>query len=430
MNRKLLLSLSPIISFAPIATVSCVNPFTDNDLLKNAQRHNKNNSIFANKSFDEFKQKLIKSNIYPTNTEQEKEEFNKVLLSFQNFFEKDIDDINYLTLDKFNISFKIENAKLTNKLIVFKDRKKVSTSSNITTNAQILLMDYLFSKSPFGHTVLNKVWTDSSRVEKTLYQPLDHEGSNIFTFDKSAADVNVDSTIIIPNAIINSLKNDEFVTVQSIETFIKAYKHTISVLSKFIKKIDETNEHNLLNSLAPIYYVLENPKHNFWINKNYAPTEEGVYAMFTKDGFAKLEQNIENRITDFAKDPEAFYKKHKNITNKHFHDDENISEFMKTIEKYNQGIGRLGWTEVVTYSLYFNFPADIQILDFKDKQNNKIYLIQFTDAEGNSILVNPVADFKKDSTTIYKNKNELTAAGYTLDTSNILGQNIQNSVWK
>ncbi|MBU4690631.1 hypothetical protein KQ874_02925 [Mycoplasma sp. ES3157-GEN-MYC] len=430
MNKKLLLSVSPIMSLAPIATVSCVNPFTDNDLLKTAQRHNKNNSIFANKTFDEFKQKLIKANIYPNNTDQEKEEFNKVLLTFKNFFDNDVNEINYLTLDKFNVLFKIENAKLSNKLVIFKDKQKNIINANITSQAQILLMEYLFGKSPFGHTVLNKIWTDNTKVEKTLYEPLEHEGLNVFTYNKSVADVNIESTIIIPNAIVDMIKNNEFMATQSVETFTKAYKQTISTLSKFIKKVDQTNEHNLLNSLAPIYYVLENPKKDFWINKNYAPTQEGVYAMFTNEGFAKLDQNIDNRITDFANDPEAFYKKHKNITNKHYADKENIEEFTQTIQKYNEGIGKLGLTELVAYSLYFNFPADIQILDFKDKQNNKIYLIQYTDAEGNSILVNPVADFKKDSTTIYKNKNELAAAGYTLDTSNILGQSIQSSVWK
>ncbi|WP_029608803.1 hypothetical protein [Mycoplasma simbae] len=429
MNKKILFSLSPLTLAAPIATLSCVNPFEDNEIIAKARFQNSNNNIFNNKTYNDFITLLDQSNIYQT---APAEQYAHVKTVFSNVF-KNLNSVRYLTLEQFNEAWNISNLNINNTFVTRDAQGKFNRQSVvIKKEALALFVEYLFSSSPYAYNLLNKVWGDSSQAsdEKLFYK--DMQGSQATKSVKNAfspADVNVNTELIIANEYSNLFFNEAFKKQANLETFKQAYRNIISVANKVIAKLADA-EQSTLSALAPIYYVLQNPTFNEYINQNYATDKSGKFAMFKASAFKQLEA-VKERIYAFAANPSEYYqaKKASQLINTVFIN-RHEETFNQRVAQYNKGIGKYGLSELVAFALYSINPANIQILAF-DKAGTKEYLIQFKHG-ANTYLFNPAADFKnanENQISLYTTKAELNAAGYTL-VDDLFGSTYANSIWK
>lgn len=420
MNKKLLLS-APILTISSLATVSCVNPFKDHEMIAKARVHDTKNNILNGKNFEEFKKNFIAKNIYSNEAER-----NNVLSVFEKAF-KNLNDVKYLSLTNLLHSFKINKLELNNE---YTDKEQNSIKqADIKLEAQVAFLEYILGKTPFAYSQLNKS-TETQRKSSVKNKTI-----NLF-IDKNPIDNKISNIVNIPQLISKMVEHQDFIKNPTVENAQKAYQHTVETLSKFIYKINDVEQRQYLDVYAPIYYVLNSPSPKKYVNANYAVSEEDRFALVTSERQNELEPNLAVRASEFAADPEAWYTKNSSLINPIFDKDFKGDKakpasgtFYGSLERYQKGISSFGFAQLVAFAMYLTNPTDIQLLAFnKTTDNSKHYFVQFTNGE-NKVLFNPVADFKKDTVTKYTTKDELTKAGYTLD-NDLLGSSYQNSPWK
>ncbi|MCT4469946.1 hypothetical protein [Mycoplasma sp. HS2188] len=411
MKKKLILSLSAISVATPITVVSCSNPFKDTEGIKNAKFQYNNNNIFKNKSYAQFESQYL-SRLYPQNTQQEKEDYKEVSKVFKRFFDN-IDDVLFFDMQLFHQKFILLGNKLNNVYSsVDEDGDVERRYAALNKNSLIALMQYMYDNTPYSYNVLNKVW------DGTKYRDIDTFNENIvFEFNKSPVDTEIDAISIIPNEVFEIFRSNEFRNNPNFSNFKLAYRKIIDTYQMLIHKIDE-HEHPIQKALAPIYYVLKNPTPNKYINENYASTIAGKYALIKPKEFAKL-GDAQKRITEFTKDPITYfnYLKENKFLNDAFNATTNKFKqtFDEAIDAWKQGIGKYGFVQLIAFSLYLDNPTNIQILAF-NKNGDKTYMVEYNDGT-HKYLFNAIADFQnsdKTSLTIYENKDQLQAQGYTL----------------
>lgn len=409
MKKRLILSLVTISASTPLVAAACVNPFQDNNIIKKARLHYNQNKILATKTFEVFKDKLIKSKIYPTNSDQEKQTFNYVLATFEKFF-KSLDKSSYLHLELYRENFALNEIKLNNQQ---KDEKGNNVAAPIKKEAQVLLLEYLFDKSPFAYKQL-----ENTRLNKKIK-------------DKNSVETNIDFTaldnsvlpVYFPNVIADINYSDKFVKNDNLENFKSAYQLVLQNGRKIFKNLNTDAKFNdgFTRSLAPINYVIKPEKTDNddkkAINQNYAP-DKSNFTMFSVENFAKLEQDVKARIFDFAADPQAYLNKNIKYATRSFKDNknENKMNFDEAVKRYNNGLSRYGLAEYVAYALYSIRPTQVQFFAFTNKSDKSTrYMVEYT-LNNQSYLFDVEKDFlskeNNSQPTIYSSKNELNKAGY------------------
>ncbi|QBF34663.1 hypothetical protein EG856_01865 [Mycoplasmopsis phocirhinis] len=426
MNKKLILSLATVSIISPISVVSCSNPFKDSQAIKNAKFQFEHNNIFKNKSFAQFQSQYL-NKLYPQDSEQQKQDYIHVSNVFRQFF-NNLDNILFFDSQLFHQKYILLGNELNNTYTAnAKDGKKETKFVSLTKQSLIALMEYMYANTPYSYNVLNKVW------DNTLYRDINKLENKIeFKFENSPANPQINNISIIPNEVYEMFKSNEFRLSPNLETFKLAYRKIIDTYQVLINNISE-QEQVIQKALAPIYYVLQNPTPERYINENYASDVSGKYALIKPDAFKFLGQSSQ-RIIEFASDPDAYYAKlnAQNYINEAFNkaDTKFKQTFDLAIQAWKQGIGKYGFAQLIAFSLYLNNPTNIQILAF-NKANTKTYLIEYTFGQ-NKYLFDPIADYQnqdKTSLTIYSNKQQLQQQGYTLSEDTLSALNVE-SVWK
>ncbi|BAP00972.1 hypothetical protein MCAL160_0358 [Mycoplasmopsis californica HAZ160_1] len=441
--KKLLLTLAPLATITPLATISCVNPFRDNQTIKKARNLHTKNNLLNNKSIDEFKKILKDKNIYSS-----EDELNEVIKAFENSF-KQLRASYFVSLDQFREFWQINNLVISN-YYTKEDQNGQIVHVKVPLKKEViqLFAHYIFAKSPFGYSLLHK-------EQKLIKDLVANEDSIKFEGPNSPISNSLENYVIIPKLLSERMYTEEFYQNATIDSFTKAYTNVMKVLSKFVYGLGE-EETNTTNALLPIYYLLKNPKDNpnsadesyKYVDNMYTSNAGGEWALFKPEILHSLnEKDYNSLIDEMSKDILKFavkYIKEDKISNQFIYS--HLDGLSNNINQYKKGIGSYGLAELVAYSLYSINPTNIQILA-TTKNNKTVYMVQFVDKEGNSVLVNPssyiesVADKNKRLTTdphssytaqpikIYRTKVELNNDGYTLVDDQVIS-NPTHSKWK
>ncbi|WP_406616932.1 hypothetical protein [Mycoplasmopsis adleri] len=424
--NKLLLPATASTLVAPVALVSCINPFKEEQGIKDAKYFSLNNNIFQGKSFAEFESKILAPK---WGKEPKYEGIKKVFeKSFRDFTHQD-----FISLEEFYYQFLDISIPIYIKYNDPKTHKTVRANLNKDMIEAYLL--YLFEDTPYQHRFLSS--THKEAYEKLLNPDAVEERID-FQFSNFTDDNEVEIQGILPKIALNNLFEDLSLRKDNNEAnLLTYYKNIMQTLSKFINEYDAEHEHTIQQSFAPLYYLTRSPKG--YLTSTYTVTNAGETSTF-KGKYDKLPKNA---LEEFTKDPKKFVEEMtaKGYVSKVWLKNADWQEEFEKAVKNGGKVGKFGLAYFVAYLIYYQVPKNVQILQFKHNAGSTVntrFLVQYS-INNKLYLFDPVKDFLalKENKNInepnyklfYSTKEELASNNLSFDTTAYLSSEI-GKPWK
>ncbi|WP_338822294.1 hypothetical protein [Mycoplasmopsis felifaucium] len=421
--KKLILPASAFTLASPIALVSCVNPFKEDEQIAKAKYLDQNNNLFEGKSIEEFDKLFLK----------EKYSKNPDYANYLSVLHKTFEDFKlqkFIALErfysKFSLSLRIDRDVQDVKT---KQTIKVVLPNDITNN----FIYYLTKNTPFQHNFLS--------VKNTELYNSNNWGNNS-TININAMENYTDSALnkkvsiggILPKIAFSPIFSDSTLSNSKTETNLYSfYKKIISLLKVLIKEYDANNEYAIQETIAPLYYLVRTANPKEYVDESYGISGKG-------DTSAFKDKNLlpKNAVESFSKDPVKFINDNKNIVNPFWLSNKTWqAQFKEAVDKSGK-IGKFGLAYLVAFLFYYATPNNVEILQFKqlnETTEEAKFLVQYQIGK-QMYLFDPVKDFttvndinSSNYQLAYKTKEELKANKITFDQNAYLVDEI-GQAWK
>ncbi|VEU75474.1 Uncharacterised protein [Mycoplasmopsis maculosa] len=427
--------LTPILTIAPLAAVSCVNPFKNTKELNDSFYIEKNND-FYNKSTSGLIKKLdlvLQNKINNLTQEKGTESYNKAvnelkenynlqLKIFNNFYETSKESSSIFKQDKYYLEYHYKSS-LNYWYNSFDSNKKI-VKNYIEFDKEYFeaFVSWMFEGTPYNHLLSSEKYYSKDKIKFNFISKKIDLVTNFYNDEKTTE---IEGNI--PNIYFNELISEtSFRNSQTIENLTKTYKNILVNLAKQINAIDLNNEHSFLKVFQPIYLILDSKSDkNPYITSSFTESiSKQELTLFLRSLRNKLG---ENKFDEFKLNPLEFVKNnlsainpsyYLNINNNKTYDELIVNKTAEEVSKINDdlvekmlnnttnplfqnvlvsklnnhgAIGKTGLSLLISNVLYYLYPKHVQLIEFKDENNNTKVLIEVK-VNDQYVLLDPLKD--------------------------------------